>query len=91
MPLHMMRSALCQGLLTKSYRHRLGWPQLLDHPFVKETAEERRKRESLLVQEQADREELTWKGEVLRPGEKFCTTISISAGCMLAAIHVSKG
>lgn len=30
-----------QGLLNKKPGDRLGWPELLEHPFVRETAEER--------------------------------------------------
>lgn len=38
-----------QGLLNKKPSDRLGWPELLEHPFVRETAEERTSREKALV------------------------------------------
>jgi hypothetical protein len=53
-----------QGLLNKKPSERLGWPQLLHHPFVRETSSERLKREAAL----ADATRLaqhtrSWKGE----------------------------
>lgn len=51
----MVLKAVCilhvpyQGLLNKKPSDRLGWPELLDHPFVRETSEERLKREKALV------------------------------------------
>lgn len=42
-------STYAQGLLNKKPADRLGWPQLLDHPFVRETQEERLKREKALA------------------------------------------
>lgn len=38
-----------KGLLNKRPNDRLGWPELLDHPFVRETSEERLKREQALA------------------------------------------
>ncbi len=69
-------SPLCQGLLNKKPGDRLGWPELLDHPFVRESAEEQLKREKAL----ADAVELAdasraWKvraGGNRRPGCVCC-------------------
>jgi hypothetical protein len=38
-----------KGLLNKRPADRLGWPDLLEHPFVRETQEERLKREKALA------------------------------------------
>ena len=38
-----------QGLLNKKPSDRLGWPELLQHPFVRETQEEQLKREKALA------------------------------------------
>jgi hypothetical protein len=38
-----------QGLLNKKPADRLGWPDLLDHPFVRETEGERLRRERALA------------------------------------------
>lgn len=38
-----------QGLLNKKPQDRLGWPQLLEHPFVRETEGERLAREKMLA------------------------------------------
>ncbi|PNH01000.1 Serine/threonine-protein kinase TIO, partial [Tetrabaena socialis] len=38
-----------KGLLNKRPQDRLGWPQLLEHPFVRETEAERQAREKMLV------------------------------------------
>ena len=53
-----------KGLLNKKPSERLGWPELLDHPFVRETSEERLVREKALVDamEVADYSR-AWKGE----------------------------
>eukprot|EP00201_Polytomella_parva_P009010 CAMPEP_0175059356 /NCGR_PEP_ID=MMETSP0052_2-20121109/12388_1 /TAXON_ID=51329 ORGANISM="Polytomella parva, Strain SAG 63-3" /NCGR_SAMPLE_ID=MMETSP0052_2 /ASSEMBLY_ACC=CAM_ASM_000194 /LENGTH=491 /DNA_ID=CAMNT_0016324899 /DNA_START=278 /DNA_END=1750 /DNA_ORIENTATION=+ len=53
-----------KGLLNKKPAERLGWPQLLEHPFVKETESERLFREKML----ADAIDVvggmrSWKGE----------------------------
>ncbi|KAF8056751.1 hypothetical protein HT031_006249 [Scenedesmus sp. PABB004] len=66
-----------KGLLNKKPADRLGWPELLDHPFVRETAGERLVRERAL----ADAVELAdssraWKGEG-----------GAVAGAVLAAAH----
>lgn len=42
-------SVCLQGLLNKKPSDRLGWPELLEHPFVRETAEERASREKAMV------------------------------------------
>ena len=39
------RTPLLQGLLNKKPSDRLGWPELLEHPFVRDTSEERLQRE----------------------------------------------
>uniref|UniRef100_A0A383VWV5 non-specific serine/threonine protein kinase n=1 Tax=Tetradesmus obliquus TaxID=3088 RepID=A0A383VWV5_TETOB len=69
-----------KGLLNKKPSDRLGWPELLEHPFVRETAAERLKRERAL----ADAVELAdssraWKGED-----------GAVAGAVLAAAHRSN-
>lgn len=38
-----------QGLLNKKPQDRLGWPALLEHPFVRETDAERQARERMLA------------------------------------------
>ena len=55
-----------QGLLTKNPRSRLGWPALLEHPFVRETQEERELRAA--AQEKASQVadgSRAWRGEEL--------------------------
>ena len=55
-----------QGLLTKNPRSRLGWPALLEHPFVRETQEEREHRAA--AQEKASQVadgSRAWRGEEL--------------------------
>lgn len=53
-----------KGLLNKRPQERLGWPQLLDHPFVRETEEERLRREARLAAAVEIAEGSTaWKGE----------------------------
>ena len=53
-----------KGLLNKRPGDRLGWPGLLDHPFVRETAQERTKREAALADAVATAQESrAWKGE----------------------------
>lgn len=57
------RGAL-QGLLNKKPENRLDWPDLLSHPFVKESEEERLGREQRLVTAAARAEaSMGWKGE----------------------------
>lgn len=53
-----------KGLLNKKPSDRLGWPELLDHPFVRETQEEKMKREKALADavEIADSSR-AWRGE----------------------------
>uniref|UniRef100_A0A7S3VLZ8 non-specific serine/threonine protein kinase n=1 Tax=Dunaliella tertiolecta TaxID=3047 RepID=A0A7S3VLZ8_DUNTE len=53
-----------KGLLNKKPADRLGWPELLDHPFVRETVEERVRRERALAEalEVADSSR-AWRGE----------------------------
>lgn len=53
-----------QGLLNKKPSDRLDWPDLLDHPFVRETEEERLSRETSLASAAARAEaSQAWKGE----------------------------
>ena len=53
-----------QGLLNKKPENRLDWPDLLSHPFVKESEEERLVREQRLVTAAARAEaSMAWKGE----------------------------
>ncbi|KAK9823151.1 hypothetical protein WJX72_000639 [[Myrmecia] bisecta] len=53
-----------KGLLNKKPGDRLGWPDLQEHPFVRETVEERMKREAALAEAQAVAvESRAWKGE----------------------------
>lgn len=72
------RKLATQGLLNKKPSERLGWPQLLYHPFVRESSLERLKREAALAD--ANRLALTsraWKGEDVTcaggPLRPFCT------------------
>ncbi|GAX79537.1 hypothetical protein CEUSTIGMA_g6978.t1 [Chlamydomonas eustigma] len=71
-----------KGLLNKKPSDRLGWPELLEHPFVRETSEERLKREKALADalEVADSSR-AWRGEggavagaVLAAGNSRVTT-----------------
>ncbi len=56
--------AATQGLLNKRPGDRLGWPGLLEHPFVRETSQERLKREAALADAAATAQESrAWKGE----------------------------
>lgn len=71
----------CRFLLLCCVFARLGWPELLDHPFVRETATERLKRERALadaveladssrawkVRSSAQRQQL-WQGRWLQCG-----------------------
>ena len=43
--------SFCQGLLNKDPKARLTWPKLKDHPFVRETAEDKQRFESERQQE----------------------------------------
>jgi hypothetical protein len=53
-----------QGLLNKKPENRLDWPDLLDHPFVKESEEERLAREHRIYTSAAFAEvSRAWKGE----------------------------
>lgn len=53
-----------QGLLNKRPEKRLDWPHLLDHPFVKESEEERLMREERIFSAAACAEaSRAWKGE----------------------------
>ena len=53
-----------QGLLNKKPDKRLDWPHLLDHPFVKESDEERLAREARICTAAACAEaSRAWKGE----------------------------
>lgn len=57
-------ASLVQGLLNKRPENRLDWPDLLSHPFVKESEEERLLREQRLVCAASRAENsLAWKGE----------------------------
>jgi hypothetical protein len=56
--------AALQGLLNKKPERRLDWPHLLDHPFVKESEEERLMREQRICSAAACAEaSRAWKGE----------------------------
>ena len=58
-----LRSFLA-GLLTKDPAKRLGWPELLDHPFVRETEAERARREREAAEEaEAEAGRRGWRGE----------------------------
>ena len=53
-----------KGLLNKRPENRLDWPDLLSHPFVRESEEERLVREQRLVYAASRAEHsLAWKGE----------------------------
>jgi hypothetical protein len=53
-----------QGLLNKKPENRLDWPDLLSHPFVKESEEERLLREQRLMTAAVRAEaSMAWKGE----------------------------
>jgi hypothetical protein len=53
-----------KGLLNKDPKKRLDWPDLLDHPFVKESSSERLEREQRLSSAAARAEaSRAWKGE----------------------------
>ncbi|GLI63648.1 hypothetical protein VaNZ11_006646 [Volvox africanus] len=53
-----------KGLLNKKPQDRLGWPQLLEHPFVRETDTERLVREKMLADAMEVAEgSRAWKGE----------------------------
>ncbi|KAG2431488.1 hypothetical protein HXX76_009502 [Chlamydomonas incerta] len=53
-----------KGLLNKKPQDRLGWPQLLEHPFVRETEGERLAREKMLADAMEVAEgSRAWKGE----------------------------
>ena len=57
-------TSFLKGLLKKKPEDRLDWDQLLDHPFVRESEEERRQRESSLAEQQVLAvSSLSWKGE----------------------------
>ena len=63
-----LRSFLA-GLLTKDPAKRLGWPELLDHPFVRESEAERARREGEAAEEaEAEAARRGWRGE--RGGEE---------------------
>lgn len=54
-----------QGLLNKQPAQRLGWPRLLEHPFVAETEAERAAREAALAEAaRLAGESRGWRGEV---------------------------
>lgn len=56
--------SLTQGLLNKRPIDRLGWPGLLEHPFVRESSQERLQREAALADAAANAQESrAWKGE----------------------------
>ena len=57
-------SCVLKGLLNKRPGDRLGWPGLLDHPFVRESIQERIKREAALADAVLTAQESrAWKGE----------------------------
>lgn len=63
---HGLCNCLCvlKGLLNKRPGDRLGWPGLLDHPFVRESVQERTKREAALADAVLTAQESrAWKGE----------------------------
>ena len=85
-------------MLNKKPSERLGWPELLDHPFVRETSEERLKREKAIVDamEVADYSR-AWKGEggamagaVLAaggPGSGGGSEVHGLGGAMMSQVH----
>ena len=57
-------TSFLKGLLKKKPEDRLDWDRLLEHPFVRESEEERRQRESSLAEQQVLAvSSLSWKGE----------------------------
>ena len=62
---HVQRSEYgAQGLLNKRPEDRLGWPHLLEHPFVQETAAEVTRRSAALADAQKTAaDSRAWKGE----------------------------
>eukprot|EP00191_Tetraselmis_sp_GSL018_P012506 CAMPEP_0177598674 /NCGR_PEP_ID=MMETSP0419_2-20121207/12506_1 /TAXON_ID=582737 /ORGANISM="Tetraselmis sp., Strain GSL018" /LENGTH=1263 /DNA_ID=CAMNT_0019091197 /DNA_START=454 /DNA_END=4245 /DNA_ORIENTATION=- len=53
-----------KGLLNKDPKKRLGWPNLLDHPFVRETPEEKARRDASLAEQWEMAEgSRAWRGE----------------------------
>eukprot|EP00955_Chlamydomonas_euryale_P089074 364434-Chlamydomonas_euryale.AAC.4 len=53
-----------KGLLNKKPADRLGWPELLEHPFVRETSDERLKRERALADAMVRAYGHLWGGRV---------------------------
>eukprot|EP01018_Ginkgo_biloba_P027021 Gb_09628 [translate_table: standard] len=53
-----------KGLLNKVSQNRLSWPALLEHPFVKESAEELEAREARAATAAARGCDAAWRGEV---------------------------
>ena len=58
-----------QGLLNKQPKARLGWPALLQHPFVREGAQEAAAREAAAAEAARQAEESRgWRGEAAGKG-----------------------
>ncbi|KAJ9526297.1 hypothetical protein QJQ45_009792 [Haematococcus lacustris] len=72
-----------KGLLNKKPADRLGWPELLEHPFVRETKEEQGVRERALADalEMADSSR-SWRGE---GGAMAGAVLAVAAGQSRAA------
>lgn len=76
-----------QGLLNKRPGDRLGWPGLLEHPFVRESSQERLKREAALADAAATAQESrAWKGE--GGAVAGCHLTSSTAACPEPSAHV---
>jgi hypothetical protein len=72
----------CAGVLISC---RLGWPELLDHPFVRETAAERLKRERAL----ADAVELADSSRAWKVRQSLHMTLQqLSLYCVLHEIRM---
>ena len=75
-----------QGLLNKRPGDRLGWPGLLEHPFVRESSQERLKREAALADAAATAQESrAWKGE--GGAVAGCHTPDFTICCMPRTFH----
>lgn len=58
------KSEALQGLLNKRPEARLSWPELLHHPFVRESDEEVQRRQAALADAQAaSKDTRGWRGE----------------------------
>lgn len=86
-----------QGLLNKRPGDRLGWPGLLEHPFVRESSQERLKREAALADAAATAQESrAWKGEggavagCHAPDFTICSLPRTFFSCAMPCLFVRK-